>query len=468
MATINSAFSIIADALNADQLGLSIVANNVANANTTGYTEEVSNFQQNTPININGVSYGDGVNNAGPISLRDNILNARLDQQQQAAASSSARLTALNNLEALFTPAAGTSTSGDIGSAISSFFNSLTTLEGNPTDNALRQSVLTAAGSLATNISSAAANLNSQQSALDQQAASLTGQINSLTSNLASLNQQIQAASPNSDAGVLEDQRQLDLSKLSQLIGINQTKTENNGLTITTASGQVLVSEGQSYQLTTGPVSGVTHFFIGSSDITSSLAGGGGQLGGLITTRDQDIPAALSSLDQLAYNLSSQVNTVNNNGTDMAGHNGNAGDIFSQPAAVAGSALTMSVVMSNPDNLAAAALGANSGDNSNLITMAALANLNIVAGQTPTDYYSNFVTALGATVSGVQTSNTATAASVTQLQTQVYALSGVNLNNEAAAMQQLERSYQAASQVFTILNSVMVSALNLGTQTTVA
>lgn len=468
MATINSAFSIITDALNADQLGLSIVANNVANANTTGYTEEVSNFQQNSPININGTSYGDGVINAGPTSLRDNILNARLDQQQQTASSSSARLTALNNLEALFTPATGTSASGDIGSSLSSFFDSITTLEGNPTDNALRQSVLTAAGSLATNVASSAANLNAQQSALDQQAASLTGQINSLTSNLASLNQQIQASSPNSDAGVLEDQRQLDLSKLSQLIGINQTKTENNGLTITTTSGQVLVSEGQSYQLTTGPVSGVTHFFIGSTDITASLAGGGGQLGGLVTARDQDIPAALSSLDQLAYNLSTQVNAINNNGTDMAGNNGNAGDIFSQPAAVAGSAMNMSVVMTNPNNLAAAALDANSGDNSNLISMAALANQNIVGGQTPSDYYSNFVTSLGATVSGVQTSNTATAASVTQLQSQVNSLSGVNLNNEAAAMQQIESSYQAASQVFSILNTVMVSALNLGTQTAVA
>jgi flagellar hook-associated protein 1 FlgK len=44
----------------------------------------------------------------------------------------------------------------------------------------------------------------------------------------------------------------------------------------------------------------------------------------------------------------------------------------------------------------------------------------------------------------------------------------VNLNDEAAAMQQLERSYQAASQVFAILNTIMASALNLGVQTAVS
>jgi hypothetical protein len=40
MGTISSAFDLISGALNADQSALSIVANNVANANTPGYTEE--------------------------------------------------------------------------------------------------------------------------------------------------------------------------------------------------------------------------------------------------------------------------------------------------------------------------------------------------------------------------------------------------------------------------------------------
>jgi flagellar hook-associated protein 1 FlgK len=68
----------------------------------------------------------------------------------------------------------------------------------------------------------------------------------------------------------------------------------------------------------------------------------------------------------------------------------------------------------------------------------------------------------------VQTENTAATASVTQLQTQNNALSSVNLNDEASAMSTLERSYQAASQVFTMLNTLMASVLNLGEQSTVS
>jgi flagellar hook-associated protein 1 FlgK len=472
MGTINSAFSLISGALDADQSALSIVANNVANANTPGYTTEIPNWQENQPVSINGVSYGDGVTESGAVSLRDRVLEERLDQQQQLASSSSARLTALNSVQALFVPDSGTAsaTAGDIGNDITSFFSSFASLEAAPTNSSLRQEVLSSATTLAGDVSNAAASLNTQRSALDQEAFGVTSQVNSLTGAIAQLNQQIQTTTPDGNAGTLEDQRQQDLSQLSQLIGINQVQTENNGLSVTTTSGQLLVSEGSSFQLTSGPLGGVTNFFVGTTNITAQLASGGGQLGGLLTARDQDIPSALNTLDQLAYNVSTKVNAQNNAGTDLAGVTGTAANplnIFSQPAAIAGSAVSMSVVMADPNQIAAAAAGQGTGDNSNATAMANLANQAIVGGQTPTDFYSSFVSTLGATVSGVQADNTAQNASVTQLQSQNNALSGVNLNDEAAAMSTLQTSYQAASQVFTILNTIMTSALNLGTETAV-
>jgi flagellar hook-associated protein 1 FlgK len=473
MGTISSAFSLMSGALDADQSALSIVANNVANANTPGYTEETPNWQQNAPLEINGVSLGAGVTETGATSLRDRVLEERLDQQQQLASASGTRLTALDGVQALFTPDSGSTASaaGDIGSDMTSFFSSFSSLEANPTDNALRQQVLSSAATLAGDVSNAAASLNAQRSALDQEASGVTSQVNSLTGAIAQLNQQIQSTSPDADAGTLEDQRQQDLSQLSQLIGINQIKTENNGLSITTTSGQLLVSEGASYQLTTGTAGGVTHFFVGTTDVTSQLAGGGGELGGYLTARDQDIPGVLSSLDQLAYSVSTQLNSLNNGGTDLDGASGTTANplyIFNQPTAVAGSAASMNVVMTDPNQIAAAGLGQGTGDNTNAAAMANLANQSIVSGLSPTNYFSNFVSTLGATVSGVQAENTAQNASVTQLQTQNNALSSVNLDDEASSMTTLERSYQAASQVFTMLNTIMAAALNLGDQTTVS
>ena len=329
------------------------------------------------------------------------------------------------------------------------------------------------AKTLASDISGTATSLNSQKTALNQEAAGVTNQVNALTTSIAQLNKQIMSTSPNADAGTLEDQRAEDVSQLSKLVGINQITTESNGLAITTTSGALLVSEGASFQITNGTVNGVTHFFVGLTDITSGLTTGGGELGGYLTARDVDIPSVVSSLDQLAYSVSTQVNALNNTGTDLNGNTGSTASplyIFSEPTAVAGSAASMSVVMTDTNEIAAAALGKGTGDGANAVAMAALnsSTSTIVNGQTPTNYYSSLVSTLGSTVSEVETENTAQEASVTQLQTQNNALSSVNLNDEAATMSTYERSYQAASRVFATINTIMASALNLGETTTVS
>jgi flagellar hook-associated protein 1 FlgK len=473
MGTINSALSIMSGALDADQEALNIVANNVANANTKGYTEEVPNWQENSPVTIGSATYGQGVTDTGATSVRDKVLNERLDQQQQLASASGSRLTALDTLQALFTPASSTSASGEIGTDITSFYDSFSKLEAEPTSSSYRQAVLSAASTLSADISGAAGSLASQKSALDQEAVGVTSQVNALTTSIAQLNQQIMTTSPDSDAGTLEDQRQANTTALSKLVGINQITTENNGLSITTTSGALLVSEGNSFQMTNGTVDGETHFYVGTTDITSGLTTGGGELGGYLTARDTDIPSALSSLDQLAYGISTSVNALNNTGIDADGKTGTAASplyIFSEPTAVAGSAESMSVVMTDPNEIAAASSTEGTGGSSNASAMGALARSASASlnGQTPSDYYSSFVSSLGSTVSEVGSENTAQTASVTQLQTQIDSLSGVNLNDEASAMTTLERSYQAASQVFAMLNTIMASALNLGDQTTVA
>jgi len=402
MGTISSAFSLISQTLDADQSALSVVANNVANANTVGYTQETANFVENSPLTINGVEYGSGASQSGPTSVRDKVLTERLDQQQQLASASSSRLTALDSVQALFTPDSGSTSSeaGDIGSDITSFFSSFSSLEADPTNNSLRQDVLTTASTLAGDISGTANSLSDQRAALDQEASGVTSQVNALTTSIAQLNQQIMATSPTGDAGTLEDQRAEDVSQLSKLVGVNQITTENNGLSITTTSGAVLVSEGKSFQLTSGTVDGMTHFFDGSTDITSGLTTGGGELGGYLTARDQDIPSVTASLDQLAYGISTSVNKLNNAGTDLDGNTGTKTaplNIFNAPTEVTGSASQMSVVMTDPNQIAAAGAGVATGDDSNAIAIANLATSTSASlnGQTPSNFYSSFVATLG-------------------------------------------------------------------------
>jgi flagellar hook-associated protein 1 len=244
-----------------------------------------------------------------------------------------------------------------------------------------------------------------------------------------------------------------------KLIGFDQIKTENNGLTLTTANGQPLVSEGHAFVLSTSPVNGNVHIVAASGqDITSMLVGG--QLGGILAARDRDLPNVSVSLGALSQGIASAVNTQNEAGLDASGMPGGA--IFTGPG------LTISVANFDPSAIAAAAANEGPSGSGNAAALAALANGNFVNGQTPSGFFASFLTQFGSQVVQAQQENTTQQASLTQLATQQSAQSSVSLDQEAANLSLYERSYDAAAKVFTIIDQMMAVALNLGEPSTVS
>ncbi len=476
----------LAQYLDLSSAELKLTAQNMANVNTPGYTREVAVFDENIPLTLNGLTYGTGASVIDIQSQRDRVLEQSVDQQTQAQQATATRLTALQNVEGVFTSETATSataSSGGISSSLSGFFTAVTQLEGNPSDTSLRVGVLSAAAGLASSFSGGVDELEQQQASLDSESQSVVTQANALTNSIAGLNQQIQTLDPNTDAGTLEDQRQYDLNQLSQLIGISQVKTEDNGLTITTTGGALLVSEGKAYALTSGPSSGVTHYFDSlGNDITSSLASGGGRLGGYLTSRDQDIPQVESALDALAGGLATQLNSIQESGSTVNGASSAGIPLFKVPAggglpgSVAGG---ITVAITDPSFVAASAAGAGPSDGSNAVLMAQVQNnplitlaqagnpYNVSSPVSPTNYLAAFVGTLGSVVAQTSSLNTAQQASLTQTQTQRDSRSAVNTDDEASTLSLMERSYEASSKVFTILDEIFASAINLGENTTV-
>jgi flagellar hook-associated protein 1 len=247
-------------------------------------------------------------------------------------------------------------------------------------------------------------------------------------------------------------------------IGFDQTKTENNGLTLTTAGGALLVSQEQSFALGTAITNGnVAVISAAGQDITSGLAGG--SLGGILLARDQDLPQVSSALDALAYAIGGAVNSQNTAGVDGNGAPGGA--IFTLPVSSTGAAAQISMAAVNPNAIAAASVGEGSSGGTNASALLSVANAVLVNGQTAPQFYASLLTELGSRVAGVSEENTTQQASLTQLMTQKSAQSSVSLDQEAANLMLYERSYAAAAKVFTIVDQLMASALNLGQQTTV-
>jgi flagellar hook-associated protein 1 FlgK len=245
---------------------------------------------------------------------------------------------------------------------------------------------------------------------------------------------------------------------------LDQISTDNNGISLTTRSGVVLVSGSQSFALSTTGVVGVRHILAGGNDVTSEISGG--DLGGVLQARDQKLPSYESSLDTLANDIGTQVNLQNERGLD--GNGNPAGALFVLPTAASGAATQIQVQTTDPSAVAAAGTGEGSAGNTNASALANLATATIVGGQTASGFLASFLGQIGSDTSTATTDNGTQNAALIQLTTQRDSFSAVSLDEEASKLTQYQRAYQAASQVFNIANSVMASAVNLGVETAVS
>jgi flagellar hook-associated protein 1 FlgK len=161
----------------------------------------------------------------------------------------------------------------------------------------------------------------------------------------------------------------------------------------------------------------------------------------------------------LAQNLADQVNTTLSQGVDV---NGSApvNNLFTYGSS-ATAAQTISVnPLITPDQIAAA-LPSAPGGNGNALALSALANAVGANGSTFTQTYAALGAQVGQDVSTATANETTGQQLVTQAQSIRSQLSGVSLDQEAANLIQYQRSYQAASQMISVINSMTATLLNM-------
>jgi flagellar hook-associated protein 1 FlgK len=458
MSSLNASLATALSGLKADQGALEATSNNVANINTPGYSREVPVLVTSDPVVEDPLTFGSGVTLQSIESIRDPILESQIQQETQTQGQLNTLVSALQQAQVNFT----SNTGADIGTQVSSFFSSVNQLATNPSDLSLRQGVLTAADNLATSFNVAANQLTSQQTSLDNNVVQTVNQINQLTGQIAQLNGQIgELQNAGESAGTFLDQRQEAIDQLSSLVDVSVIPSDNT-LTLTTASGTALVAGQQSFQLSTQQNSaGLQDVFAQGVDITSTIVSG--QLGGLLQARDRQIPAIQSQLDTLAAGLANAVNGVQTAGFDLNGKPGT--NLFNPPPANGtGAAASLSVAITDP-SLIAASSDATAGNNANADAMYALANQSIIAGQSPSSYYSSIIFNVGNATSQATAEQSASNQALQQLNDQRSAISGVSLDQEAANMIQYQQAYQASAQVITTINDMMYAVINMTTLT---
>ena len=458
MGSLSASLNIALQSMLAEQGAIETTSNNIANVNTPGYSRQRPDLEETAPVQVGDLSFGTGVQLSDVTSLRDSILDLRINQETQQQGQLNSLISGGQQIQVLFNETAGTG----LQAPLTAFFTSLSQLTTDPSDVPTRQSVITAAQNLTNAFNQTADNLTTLQRNLNLSVQQAVTQINSLTTQIAQVNQQVLSASTvGANAGPFEDQRQQLINQLSNYIDVSEVNAGNGGLTLTTSSGAPLVVGGQSFQLTTqtNPTTGMQDVYSDGADISSKITGG--QLAGDLQVRDQQIPSIQNSLDTLAYNLANSFNQQNQAGFDLNGNPG--GNIFTPLAQVSGAAGSIGLATTDPTKIAASAGPApgSPGDNTNANALLGLQNQAIVNGVTPLDYYSNLVFQVGNSISSAQTQQSAGSQALLQLQNLQGAVSGVDINEEAANLMRFQNAYQASAQVSTVINNLMTATMNV-------
>jgi flagellar hook-associated protein 1 FlgK len=309
--SLSSAFNIINSAFNANAAQTAVISNNVANANSTGYSLKTANvaFSVYGGVEVTSIS---------------RAANAALQEQMLAANSQSAAQSALaaglTQLSATVSDGASTSSSSTTSTAsgqspaamLANLQSALQTYAASPTSPAVAESVVTAARQLTGSLNDATSTVQQVRSQADGAIAQSVASINSLLGQFQTANDSVVSGlQTGADVTSAEDTRDNILSQLSEQVGVSTVTSSNGSVSIYTDSGVALfqnTSRTVSFTPTPTLVAGATGNAVTVDGIpitgsTSPMAIHSGALAGLATLRDTTAPQYQAQLDQIANGL---------------------------------------------------------------------------------------------------------------------------------------------------------------------
>lgn len=305
-------------ALMSEQAGLEVTSHNVTNVNTPGYSRQRVHFETATPLPSLWGPLGDGVQVRNIDRAFDPYLAARLDERTVAFHECRSRQACLDQVASFFNE----TNEAALNDRLSEFWASWHDLADNPAGSAERQALLQNALSLCDILNFQADRLVQERTSLVQQLGPLVDEINGHAARIARLNRDIQAVEANGQlANDLRDQRQLELTRLSELIGIRYYTSSDGLLNVTLTNGVTLVQGVASFSLDYAQTANDTIAIVFNGpggvreDITASLSGG--RLAALLAVRDGFIPHYQEQLDQLARELIAAVNGQHTQGVGL-------------------------------------------------------------------------------------------------------------------------------------------------------
>ena len=306
-------------ALQAAEIGLQVVGNNIANANTPGYIRQQLQQSSASGVRVGGLIKGHGVRTTGITQVVDEALAERMFNAQTSLAGSETLELAYSQLEELTSDLNNTGLSQQL----TLFNNSLHELSAQPGDSALRDFVVLQGETLASSIKRTRNDVLERRELWNGELEDMVAEINRLTERIAKLNLDISTIEGGgvvrSDATGLRDQRYRDLQELSKFVDINMQEQESGSVTVF-VGGDYLINNSIRREVYSAYNQNTEGNEIRIIETDSPLQAKEGTLVSTMTARDRVFGDFAANIDSLAASLIRSVNEVHSQGQGRRGY----------------------------------------------------------------------------------------------------------------------------------------------------
>ncbi|MFT3976261.1 MAG: flagellar hook-associated protein FlgK [Sphingomonas bacterium] len=442
--------SIGASGVRTYQTALSTVSENIANVGNSSYARRSVDVREvAAPTKL--VTAANALNGYGSIAAG---VNRASDMFKSAAVRAAGSDLARTQAGSVWLDRIQSALTGpDLSTSLTNFFNAAKSVAADPASAAPRATMLENATTAASAFAATGNALAQVTADLDANADQATASLSSLATALAKVNDGLGRTTANSaQAANLTDQRDSILDQMSALVDVSVTFDDAGRATVRGggATGPVLVSGKDAATVTYARnAAGTVSFAVQGNGNYSVLTPNGGALAGIVDGA-QRIADARDQLNTLATGFVDGVNALQAQGEDLNGTGG-------QPMFSVGDAPTdISLALTDPNGIAAAATGGGTRDNSNILQFETL--------RANGGFESTMTTMVSANAAALQNRNTVASAQSAIHDSAVSArdaVSGVDLDTEAVDLLRFQQAYSASSRVIQVARDTFQTILDI-------
>ncbi len=480
------------------QSSLYVTNHNISNADTEGYTRQITNQSASSPLSSNTGTgmLGTGSEVISIEQIRDEYLDKKYWSENESLGEWEVKNDALSELESVLSELSD----DGVNAILEDFYAALEELSKDPSSEAARVLIEETGVSFCNYLNKTATSLVEMQEDTNDTIKIKVDEVNALSNQIANLNEQIYNLELNGDtANDLRDQRNILVDQLSKIVDIN-VKEDSEHFQIT-LNGSYLVNHSKAneiecYEINNGS-SNDGLYGIRWENTGMTLEATGGELKGYFDYRDgtgvsgeyKGLPYYMEQLDEFAQTFAKAFNEgiFEDGSSNYSGHAGGVGlddstdvrfftfdELSSADFMNSGTttdeiysnitALNISVsldIQEDENKIAASSEIGEEGNNENINALIELCSDSDMFNKgTPDDFFNSIITTLGTSTQQATRQAESQETIVNQIENNRLSVSSVSLDEEMANLVKYQQAYEASAKMISVWNEIYDVTIN--------